>query len=260
MTSQQETYIDIQNISFEYQNTSKLFPVIESINLTIEKGSFVSVIGPSGCGKTTLLRLIAGFITPKSGLILINGKLPSIAMKSRLIGYVFQQPVLFEWRTLRQNIELPGEIFKQKSIISKSEEYMKLVGLADVFDYYPHELSGGMQSRAAIARALIHQPDVLLLDEPFADLDEINREHMNLELLRIWNETNTTMVFVTHNLEEAIFLSDTIYVLSSKPAKVFTMIDVALRRPRTIDIFDTPEYGIYLEKVRKALRAASSSS
>jgi len=260
MTSQQETYIDIQNISFEYQNTSKLFPVIESINLTIEKGSFVSVIGPSGCGKTTLLRLIAGFITPKSGLILINGKLPSIAMKSRLIGYVFQQPVLFEWRTLRQNIELPGEIFKQKSIISKSEEYMKLVGLADVFDYYPHELSGGMQSRAAIARALIHQPEVLLLDEPFADLDEINREHMNLELLRIWNETNTTMVFVTHNLEEAIFLSDTIYVLSSKPAKVFTMIDVALRRPRTIDIFDTPEYGIYLEKVRKALRAASSSS
>jgi NitT/TauT family transport system ATP-binding protein len=225
--------------------------------MAIEKGSFISIIGPSGCGKTTLLRLITGLLSQTTGRILIDGLSPDQARKDRLIGYVFQRPVLFDWRTVRQNVELPGEIFGQKSIVDNSDNYLKLVGLADVADYYPHELSGGMQSRVAIARALIHKPEVLLLDEPFTDLDELNREHMNLELLTIWAETNTTMVFVTHNVQEAIFLSDIIYVLSEKPATVFDTIPIDLKRPRTIDIFNTIEFGVLLENVRRSLRSAA---
>jgi len=225
--------------------------------MAIEKGSFISIVGPSGCGKTTLLRLITGLISQTTGRILIDGLSPDQARKDRLIGYVFQRPVLFDWRTVRQNVELPGEIFGQKSIVDNSDKYLKLVGLADVADYYPQELSGGMQSRVAIARALIHKPEVLLFDEPFADLDELNRERMNLELLTIWAETNTTTVFVTHNVQEAIFLSDIIYVLSEKPATVFDTIPIDLKRPRTIDIFNTIEFSVLLEKTRKSLRSAA---
>ena len=257
MSNQQRQYIDIRNISFGYTNSSAVSATIESITMAIEKGSFISIIGPSGCGKTTLLRLITGLLSQTTGRILIDGLSPDQARKDRLIGYVFQRPVLFDWRTVRQNVELPGEIFGQKSIVDNSDNYLKLVGLADVADYYPHELSGGMQSRVAIARALIHKPEVLLLDEPFTDLDELNREHMNLELLTIWAETNTTMVFVTHNVQEAIFLSDIIYVLSEKPATVFDTIPIDLKRPRTIDIFNTIEFGVLLENVRRSLRSAA---
>lgn len=257
MSNQQRQYIDIRNVSFGYTNSSIASVTIESITMAIKKGSFISIIGPSGCGKTTLLRLITGLISLTTGRILIDGLSPDQARKDRLIGYVFQRPVLFDWRTVRQNVELPGEIFGQKSIVDNSDKYLKLVGLADVADYYPQELSGGMQSRVAIARALIHKPEVLLLDEPFTDLDELNREHMNLELLTIWAETNTTMVFVTHNVQEAIFLSDIIYVLSEKPATVFDTIPIDLKRPRTIDIFNTIEFGVLLEKVRKSLRSAA---
>lgn len=259
MSNQQRPYIDIRNVSFGYTNSSVASATIESITMAIEKGSFISIVGPSGCGKTTLLRLITGLISQTTGNILIDGLSPDQARKDRLIGYVFQQPVLFDWRTVRQNVELPGEIFGQKSIVDNSDKYLKLVGLADVADYYPQELSGGMQSRVAIARALIHKPEVLLLDEPFADLDELNREHMNLELLTIWAETNTTMVFVTHNVQEAIFLSDIVYVLNEKPATVFDTIPIDLKRPRTIDIFNTIEFGALLEKARKSLRSAAHS-
>lgn len=257
MSNQQRPYIDIRNVSFEYTNSLVASATIKSITMAIEKGSFISIVGPSGCGKTTLLRLITGLIRQTTGRILIDELSPDQAIKDRLIGYVFQQPVLFDWRTVRQNVELPGEIFGQKSIVDNADKYLKLVGLADVADYYPQELSGGMQSRVAIARALIHKPEVLLLDEPFADLDELNRERMNLELLTIWAETNTTMVFVTHNVQEAIFLSDIIYVLSEKPAIVLDTIPIDLKRPRTIDIFNTIEFGVLLEKARKSLRSAA---
>ena len=234
--------------------------VLRDITLDILDGSFVSIIGPSGCGKTSLLRLVAGLEVPEDLASLeIDGHTPDRARATGRIGFVFQQPVLFPWRTARDNIQLPLEIAGRPASDSQLDELLGLVGLQGFGDMRPRQLSGGMQSRVAIARALATRPQVLLLDEPFADLDEINRERMNLELQRVYLETRATMLFVTHDLEEAVFLADRVVVLSSRPGCIAEIIDIPLPRPRPVEVFESNEFEHCLTAARRALRRSTGS-
>lgn len=231
--------------------------IINNLSMEVPDGQFCCVVGPSGAGKTSLLRLAAGLVAPTSGRMLINGSQPEDARPT--VSYVFQQPVLFPWRTVLENVQLPLEI-RGEDIKGRIDEYLDLVRLRGTESKFPRELSGGMQSRVAIARALITDPKILLMDEPFADLDEINREHLNVELQRIWMAKQLTMLFVTHDLAEAVFLADRIVVLSAKPGRVFADIAVPLARPRTDDTLDSPAFESVLREVRHALRAATKAS
>ncbi len=260
LMSQGQSYLELRDVTLSFNNGTEASIVLDGISLSARRGAFVSFIGPSGCGKTTLLRMIAGLITANTGSIVIDGIDAAAAREKSRIGFVFQQPVLFEWRTVEENVRLPGEVLGSNEVSGRARDYLEMVGLRGFENYFPRELSGGMQSRAAIARALIHQPDLLLLDEPFADLDEITRERMNLELLRIWSETSTTMIFVTHNLEEAVFLSDCVHVFSTPPSRVLATIPIELPRPRTIDMLDSEAYSRCLHEVRESLRIASGLS
>ncbi len=225
--------------------------------MEVPDGQFCCVVGPSGAGKTSLLRLAAGLLVPTSGKMLINGAQPEGARAT--VSYVFQQPVLFPWRTVLENVRLPLEIRGEdaKGVLG---EHLDLVRVQGTEAKFPRELSGGMQSRVAIARALITDPRILLMDEPFADLDEINREYLNVELQRIWMVKGLTVLFVTHDLAEAVFLADRIVVLSAKPGRVFADIPVPLARPRTDDTLDGPAFELTLREVRHALRAATKAS
>ena len=245
-------YLDINNIELAFGSALDQVSVLSNICMDVPLGGFVSLVGASGSGKTSILNLIAGLLEPTSGEIIINGQTPREAREDRKIGFIFQQPVLFGWRNVLENVQLPGEILRSPDVLASARDFIKLVGLEGHEKRYPHEVSGGMQSRVAIARALAPQPQLLLMDEPFADLDELTREWMNLELLRIWRETGTTIIFVTHSLEEAVFLSDTVHVLGGKPATIVKTIDVELPRPRSTDMIDD---ALYLSLVRSARRS-----
>lgn len=229
--------------------------VLGDISFDVREGEFCCLVGPSGAGKTTLLRLAAGLVTPNSGTVQIDGRTP-VSSRERL-SYVFQRPVLFPWRTVAENILLPLEIRGLGRTDGLAESFLKQVNLEGTGALFPKQLSGGMQSRVAIARALITEPALLLMDEPFSDLDEINREHLNLELQRLWLGKKRTILFVTHDLSEAVFLGDRIIVLSNKPATVFADIKVPLPRPRTEAVFDTVEFEETLKNARHALRSAA---
>jgi len=244
--------IEVKKITKYYNNLH----VLDEISFDIDKGDFVSIIGPSGCGKSTLLKIISGLIKPAKGDAIIKGNPAGIALKKREFGLVFQNPVLLPWRNALKNVELPLEILNYKSSRNSPRKLLKVVGLKGFEDFYPKELSGGMQQRIAIARALAFEPSILLMDEPFGALDEITRNHMNLELLRIWKEKKTitsTIIFITHSIPEAIFLSDKIIVLSHRPAKVEKIINVELPRPRKIEIKYSNEYIKLIECIRKLL-------
>lgn len=228
--------------------------VLEDVTLTVPAGEFCCVVGPSGAGKTTLLRLTTGLVEPTAGQVFVNGETPAVARPA--VSMVFQQPVLFPWRTVQENIELPLEIRGGRGG-QRIKEHLELVRLAGIEEKFPRELSGGMRSRVAIARALVTDPSILLMDEPFADLDEINREHLNEELQRIWITKKLTVMFVTHDLAEAVFLADRIIVLSARPARLFADIRVPLPRPRSDTTVDSPEFEAVLREVRHALRAAT---
>jgi len=230
--------IEINNLSFSYQKDVKL-AVLQNINIKIFENEFISVVGPSGCGKTTLLKLICGLLDHYQGDIKINGSDPLIARDNHEFGVVFQNPVLFDWRNVFNNVSLPFEIFNSKNKSSKKIDFkksamdmIKLVGLEEYCNVYPYQLSGGMQSRVAIARALCYRPKILLMDEPFGDLDEITRSKLNHELLNIWQKTKCTIIFITHNLTEAIMLSDKVVVLSERPAKIKAIIELDLERSK----------------------------
>ena len=214
---------------------------LQGIDLTIDRGEFVSVVGPSGCGKTTLLHMAAGILDATEGSVEINGvDVQSPQHERKEVGLVFQHPVALEWRTVRKNILLPVQILRENGAIDRSMEYYRdraddlisLVGLEGFGDSYPNELSGGMQQRVTISRALIYNPSVLLMDEPFGSLDAMTKDELNVELLRIWRETEKTIMFITHDLDEAIFLSDRVVVLSPRPGQVADVIDIDLDRPR----------------------------
>ncbi|HZQ73554.1 MAG TPA: ABC transporter ATP-binding protein [Burkholderiales bacterium] len=237
----------------------KVFSAVEAlreVNLSIRPGEFVSFVGPSGCGKSTLLKLIGGLIEPSTGSIAVDGK--AITRPRRDIGIMFQTPVLFPWRTVLENVLLPIEVFglDPRAAADKARGILKLVGLEGRESAYPRELSGGMQQRTALSRVLLTDPPIILMDEPFGALDEFTRERMNLELLRIWQERRQTIVFVTHSIAEAVFLSDRIVVMGTAPGRVLSVIDVKLPRPRTIEVLKTPQFGSTAFEVRELLGVA----
>lgn len=231
------------------------------VNLTISTGAFVSLIGPSGCGKSTLLRLVANLIEPSSGSVLINGKSAKQARLDQDYGMAFQQSGLFEWRKVIRNIELPLELrgWNKARRRERAEEMLDLVKLSDFANHYPWELSGGMQQRVAIARALAVDPPLLLMDEPFGALDEMTREHMQSELTRICATTGKTVIFVTHSIPEAVYLSDRVVVMSPRPGRITTIVDVSLGQ-REEDTRESSEFFKKISEVREALRGIEAES
>lgn len=233
---------------------------LTDVNLTVEKGDFVSFIGPSGCGKTTFLRVIADLERPTSGTITVNGMTPQQARHERAYGYVFQAAALYPWRTIEKNIALPLEImgYSQAERKERIDRTLELVNLVGFGKKYPWQLSGGMQQRASIARALAFDADLLLMDEPFGALDEIVRDHLNEQLLKLWARTNKTICFVTHSIPEAVYLSTRIVVMSPRPGRVTDIIESTLPRERPLDIRETPEFLEIAHRVREGLRAGHS--
>lgn len=252
--------IDIENLSLTFETNDGPVHALSDIDLKIEEGDFVSFIGPSGCGKTTLLRVIADLEKPTAGSITVNCVSPEQARLNRAYGYVFQAAALYPWRTIAKNVALPLEIMglskaEQQQLISRN---MELVNLTGFEKKYPWQLSGGMQQRASIARALAVEPDLLLMDEPFGALDEIVRDHLNEQLLQLWAKTNKTVVFVTHSIPEAVFLSTKIVVLCPRPGRIYDVIESDLPRNRSLDIRETPEFLKIAHRVRDGLKAGHS--
>ena len=252
--------ISAKNLSLTFDTADGPVHALKDINLEIRKGEFVSFIGPSGCGKTTFLRVAADLEHPTAGDITVNGMSPEEARKRRAYGYVFQASGLYPWRTVGKNIRLPLEIMG----ISKSEQaervkrVLKLVDLQDFEKKFPWQLSGGMQQRASIARALAFDADILLMDEPFGALDEIVRDHLNEQLLDLWKETQKTICFVTHSIPEAVYLSTKIVVMSPRPGRISDVINSTLPSERPLDIRESPEFIAIAHRVRDGLRAGHS--
>jgi NitT/TauT family transport system ATP-binding protein len=244
--------ISCEGVSVEYQTSAQSLLAVDDVTLDIQPGEFVSVIGPSGCGKSTLLRVIAGILPPSAGKVTVQGKTPADAQREGKFGLVFQDPVLLPWRSVQQNVELLAEVVRlpKAERAERANWLIKLVGLAGYEKLRPAELSGGMRQRVAIARALALRPPILLMDEPFAALDEFQRETLNVELLRIWTESKGLVIFITHNIEEAIFLSDRVVVLTPRPGRIVQVVDIDLPRPRELHVRSTPEF----LKLRSELR------
>jgi len=252
--------IETSDLSLTFETGDGPVHALSEVSLTINKGEFVSLIGPSGCGKTTLLRVIADLEQPTDGTISINGMSPHEARLKRAYGYVFQAPALYPWRTIGKNIALPLEImgFSKEERAERVRKGLELVQLTGFETKFPWQLSGGMQQRASIARALSFDPDLLLMDEPFGALDEIVRDKLNEQVLRLWEKTQKTVVFVTHSIPEAVFLSTKIVVMSPRPGKIHDVIECHFPRDRTLDIRETPEFIDVANRVRKGLREGHS--
>lgn len=251
-----KTEIKIENLSMKYPNKNGGEPVtaLQNVNLDIKQGEFISLLGPSGCGKTTLLRIIADLLQPTEGKITVRGETPRDIRLKKKYGIVFQNPVLYDWRTIRRNICMPMELMgmKKSERTKQVTKMLDLVGLQEFGKRYPYELSGGMQQRVGIARALAIDPEILLMDEPFSALDEFTREKLHVDLLKIWRKTHKTVIFVTHNISEAVFLSDRVVVLSPHPGRVSAVIDINIPRPRDMDSKQTTEFYDYITKIRNS--------
>lgn len=252
-----ETIIAARNLDLTFQTNDGPVHALKGIELDIQKGDFVSFIGPSGCGKTTFLRCMADLEAPTGGSITVNGVSAEEARKSRAYGYVFQAAGLYPWRTIGRNVSLPLEImgYDKADIRARVARVLELVDLAGFERKFPWQLSGGMQQRASIARALAFDADILLMDEPFGALDEIVRDHLNEQLLKLWDRTNKTIAFVTHSIPEAVYLSTRIVVMSPRPGRITDVIESTLPRDRPLDIRDTPEFLEIAHRVRDGLRA-----
>jgi NitT/TauT family transport system ATP-binding protein len=248
----------------EIKNVSKQFgrggtTALQGINLEIENGEFVSLIGPSGCGKSTLLRIVGDLIEPSDGNVVVNGKSARQARIDRDYGIVFQDPVLYDWRTVAKNIALPLEIarWSRQKRTARVNEMLALVELTGFESHHPWQLSGGMQQRVSIARALSFDPALLLMDEPFGALDEMTRERLNMEVLRIWEQSGSTIVFVTHSIAEAVFLSTRVVVMSPRPGRISKVISIDLAQPRTASTREVPRFFELVTQVREALHLGS---
>jgi len=255
-----ETVVKAEKLGLTFQTNDGPVQALTNVDLSIGKGEFVSFIGPSGCGKTTFLRVIADLEQPTAGSILVNGMTPRQARERRAYGYVFQAAALYPWRTVERNVALPLEIMRipqaeQRERIQRTLELVNLTGFEKKF---PWQLSGGMQQRASIARALAFDADLLLMDEPFGALDEIVRDHLNEQLLRLWARTQKTICFVTHSIPEAVYLSTRIVVMSPRPGRVSDVIESTLPKERPLDIRETPEFLAIAHRVREGLRAGHS--
>ncbi|WP_319824913.1 ABC transporter ATP-binding protein [Thalassovita sp.] len=252
-----ETVISAKGLDLTFQTNDGPVHALKDVDLDIQKGDFVSFIGPSGCGKTTFLRVMADLEKPTAGSITVNGVSPEEARKSRAYGYVFQAAGLYPWRTIGGNIRLPLEImgYAKSDQDNRVKRVLDLVELSGFEKKFPWQLSGGMQQRASIARALAFDADILLMDEPFGALDEIVRDHLNEQLLKLWARTNKTIGFVTHSIPEAVYLSTRIVVMSPRPGRITDVIESTLPRERPLDIRDTPEFLEIAHRVRDGLRA-----
>ena len=235
---------------------------LQDVNLDIFPGEFVSLIGPTGCGKSTLLRLVGDLLKPTSGEVIVNGKTAVQARLEQDYGIVFQAPILYDWRTVSENVQLPLELrnVSQEERRERAKEMLELVELAGFADHYPWQLSGGMQQRAAIARALVMKPKLLLMDEPFGALDEMTRERMNVELHRIWQQTQSTIIFVTHSIAEAVYLSNRVAVMSARPGRIMRIIDIDLPQQRSNDTRNDPRFFALVGEGRDALREAEDTA
>lgn len=255
------TIINIQNLhkTFRAKDGTSVH-ALENINLDVKQGEFISLIGPSGCGKSTLLRIIADLLQPSSGALTVNGKPAAQARKDRDYGFVFQSATLYDWRTVLKNVELPLEImqYPKDQRDARAREMLKMVELSGFENKFPWQLSGGMQQRVSIARALAFEPRLMLMDEPFGALDEMTRERMNNELLRIWRQlTGMTVIFVTHSIAEAVYLSTKVVVMSARPGRISEVIDIDLPQPRGPETRDMDDFFHYTSRVRHSLRGTT---
>jgi NitT/TauT family transport system ATP-binding protein len=258
--TQTTSVVSARGLSLTYRTHQGPVHALSNIDLDIGKREFVSFIGPSGCGKTTFLRVIADLEQPTSGTISVNGMTPGEAREARAYGYVFQAPALYPWRTVEKNIALPLEImgYRREERQERISRLLDLVDLAGFGKKFPWQLSGGMQQRASIARALVFDADLLLMDEPFGALDEIVRDHLNEQLLKLWERTGKTICFVTHSIPEAVYLSTKIVVMSPRPGRVTDIIESPLPKERPLDIRETPEFLEVAHRIRQGLRAGHS--
>jgi NitT/TauT family transport system ATP-binding protein len=248
-----QTHVIVERVGKTYALKNNVVESVKEISLTIDRSGFVSILGPSGCGKSTLLLMIAGIVPVSSGSIAIDGK--AVAGPRRETSLVLQTPVLFPWRTVLSNVLFPIEIFRLDRAAYEAEalRLLEMTGLLEFRDRLPEHLSGGMAQRVPLCRALITDPKLLLMDEPFSALDALTREDMNLELLRVWERFRTTVVFVTHSIREAVFLSDRVIVLSPRPAVIVRDVTISLPRPRTLEMQETPEFNRYCTDLRASL-------
>jgi NitT/TauT family transport system ATP-binding protein len=256
----QRLAVDVRDVSLTFETSDGKVDALLNVSLQIADGEFVSFIGPSGCGKTTMLRVIADLQQPSVGTLLVNGVSAEQARLERRYGYVFQAPALFPWRTIEKNLTLPLEImgFSDSEQAQRAARYLALVNLTGFERKFPWQLSGGMQQRVSIARALSFDPALLLMDEPFGALDEIVRDHLNEQLLQLWDKTGKTVLFVTHSIPEAVFLSTKIVVMSPRPGRIIDIIDCNFPRDRTLEIRETAEFLKIAQRVRIGLRAGHS--
>jgi NitT/TauT family transport system ATP-binding protein len=246
--------ISVRHLCKDYGDGPDAIAALRDIDLTVGDGEFVAIVGPSGCGKSTLLKILAGLL-PAAGTAILNGT--PIVGPRRDIGMVFQSPVLFPWRTVIDNALLPVDVQRlgRDRMVAHAKTLIALVGLSGFEQRYPWELSGGMQQRVALVRALIHDPALLLMDEPFGALDALTRESMNVELQRIWLDRRKTVVFVTHSTSEAVFLADRVVVMTPRPGRIGDMLTIDLPRPRTLDVMTTEAFGTYVRRIRTGLNA-----
>jgi len=257
--------MSVDTVVVSARNVTKTFgkggvTALKDIDLEVGRGEFISLIGPSGCGKSTLLRVIGDLVEPSAGEILVNGKQADRARRDRDYGIVFQAAVLYDWRTVWKNIALPLELlgWDRGRRASRVREMVELVELEGFEKHYPWQLSGGMQQRVSIARALSFSPALLLMDEPFGALDEMTRERLNMELLRIWAETGSTVIFVTHSISEAVFLSTRVVVMSARPGRIIGVVPVDLQQPRTAETREEPRFFELVTEVREQLHASGA--
>ncbi len=250
--------IAIEEVSRVFTSGARTVLALDNVSFEIQAGNFVSIVGPSGCGKSTLLKIISGLMPASSGKVTVNSQLVHGPLEN--VGMVFQAPVLLKWRSVLGNILLPVEFAKRDvaDYTAPARALINLVGLDGFEEMYPHELSGGMQQRASLCRALVTDPQLLLMDEPFGALDAMTRDDLDIELLRIWEERKKTVLFVTHSIQEAVFLSDLVFVMSARPGRLIETIAVDLPRPRTMEMMSTAKFGEYTLKIR-ALLAASGA-
>lgn len=248
-----EPFLTVEGLTVVYDQSNEQLPVLDNVSFRVQETEFLCLVGPSGCGKTTLLKLIAGLQQPTAGRIRLTGE--AVHRPSRQVGFVFQEPTLMEWRTVRENVMLPLELdgSGREKAHRKAQTMLDLVGLTGFEDAYPARLSGGMAQRVALARALVHDPQLLLLDEPFGALDALTRERMGRELLRIWRARRKTVVLVTHSVPEAVFLADRVLVLGPRPATIVAEVPVDLPRPRTQTVREAPACSLMAQRVREAL-------
>lgn len=251
------TTILVENVSVTFNAGDGAVRALDDINFEAKTGEFFSIVGPSGCGKTTLLRAIAGLLMPSRGRITVNGS--SVVGPTPNVGIVFQSPVLMAWRRVLENVLLQAEVrrLNLREYRRRALQLLKMVGLEGFEAKYPYQLSGGMQQRASICRALIHDPPLLLMDEPFGALDALTRERMNLELLRIWQESRKTIIFITHSILEAAFLSDRVAVMSPRPGHIQEIVPIHLPRPRTMETMETSEFTKSVAYIRRSLTAST---